>query len=91
MVYCYLLHTIAFTVLEEPKGTDLPQGETTFIEKLYDIFSKQRQILDWKPYFSAFGRAKEKTVDMPMKNKVVPYKSGKKQIDSKTSSGHCSQ
>lgn len=87
LAYCFLLHTIATTITEEPKGTNLPLGGTTFVEKLYNLFNEQKETVEWKPYFSLFEKAKEASVNYPIRNKQIPYKTGEKEIDDKASAG----
>ena len=38
VVYCYLLHRIAQTYTDEPLKTELPPGQNTFAQKLFDHF-----------------------------------------------------
>ena len=83
LAYCFLLHTIATTITEEPKGTNIPLGETTFIEKLYTLFNEQKETVEWKPYFSLFEKANEASDNYQITNSFIPYKTGEKEIDDK--------
>ena len=76
VVYCYLLHLITKTVIDEPIKTELQEGEATFSEKLFGHFEALRKSSKWGQYFSLFENAKMASVMECFKYYVVRYKNG---------------
>ena len=71
VVYCYLLHLITKTVIDEPIKTELQEGEATFSEKLFGHFEALRKSSNQRQHFSLFLNAKMASVKVGSKTVLL--------------------
>ena len=76
VVYCYLLHRIAQTFNDEPLKTELPVGQSTFAQMLFDHFEALKKTCNSDKYFSSFERVKQYGATMVWKIYGLRYKNG---------------
>ena len=64
-----------------------PIGPDTYLAKLHTKFHARRAKLEWKQYFSAFGRMKIPSIDMLMDRNFLKKKTGEIKHEPAASSG----